>query len=60
MEALVLQAQAGPHREESAKALERIAAGGPPLARLIAQIGRAFLDAKPGQMDAFLEKLLSG
>jgi HEAT repeat protein len=60
MEALVLQAQAGPHRAEAAKALERIAASGPPLARLIAQVGRAFLDAKPGQMDAFLEKLLAG
>jgi HEAT repeat protein len=60
MEALVLQAQQGAHKEEAAKALERIAASGPPLARLVAQIGRAFIDAKPAQMHAFLEKLLAG
>jgi HEAT repeat protein len=60
LEALVLQAQLGPNKEPASKALERIASGGPPLARLVAQVGRAFLDAKPGQMHAFLEKLLGG
>jgi HEAT repeat protein len=60
LEALVLQAQGGPHKDAATKELERIAAAGPPLARLVAEVGRAFLDAKPGQMHAFLEKLLGG
>jgi HEAT repeat protein len=60
LEALVLQAQSGPNRQPAAQALQRIATSGPPLARLVAQVGRAFLDAKPGQMHAFLEKLLDG
>jgi HEAT repeat protein len=60
LEALVLQAQAGPNRDAAAKALEHTASSGPPLARLVAQVGRAFLDAKPAQMHAFLEKLLGG
>jgi hypothetical protein len=31
---------------------------GPPLARLAAQIGRAFLEAQPPDLHAFIERLL--
>jgi HEAT repeat protein len=61
LEALVLQAQEpGPRREAATKALARVADSGPPLARLLAQVGRAFLDGKAAPMHAFLEKLLGG
>jgi len=38
--------------------LDQIAAGGPPLARLAAQIGRAFIAEKPAVMHTFIERLL--
>lgn len=60
LEALVRQAQGGPNKEPASQALERIATSGPPLARLVAQVGRAFLGADPAQMHGFLEKLLGG
>jgi HEAT repeat protein len=60
LEALVLQVQDGAHHEAAAKELARIAESGPPLARLLAQVGRAFKDGQPAAMHAFLEKLLGG
>jgi HEAT repeat protein/DNA-binding MarR family transcriptional regulator len=60
LEALVLQAQDGTHRTAAAHELERVAEHGPPLARLVAQVGRAFMDGQPAPMHAFLEKLLGG
>jgi HEAT repeat protein/DNA-binding MarR family transcriptional regulator len=58
LEALVLQAQ--DHKTAAAKELERVAQTGPPLARLAAQVGRAFVDSRPAPMHDFLEKLLGG
>jgi HEAT repeat protein len=58
LEALVNQARSGAKQKEAQAALERIAASGPPLARLAAQVGRAFLHADPEAMHQFLEKLL--
>jgi hypothetical protein len=44
--------------------IDRIADGGPPLARLAAQIGRSFLEAPPSkihvEMHLFIERLLGG
>jgi HEAT repeat protein len=66
LEALVLVAReggkaAGTDEKQAARAaLQRAAESGPPLARLAAQIGRAFLDAKPAEMHAFIERLLGG
>jgi hypothetical protein len=40
--------------------LQRAADGGPPLARLAAQIGRAFLEARPQDLHVFIERLLGG
>ncbi len=60
LEALVVQAQGGATKVDAEKALGRIATQGPALARLAAQIGRAFLGASTAEMHAFLEKLLGG
>lgn len=60
LEALVQQAASTDKRGPALETLARIAANGPPLARLAAQIGRAFLGAKPGEMQAFLDRLLGG
>jgi hypothetical protein len=60
LEALVAQAQAGPQQAAARQALTRTADAGPPLARLAAQVGRAFLDGQPAEMHAFLETLLGG
>jgi HEAT repeat protein len=68
LEALVMKAQesgkdaknaASPaEREAARKALQQAAESGPPLARLAAQIGRAFLEARPPDLHAFIERLL--
>ena len=60
LEALVRAAQGGDKNQRADAALLRVATSGPPLGRLCAQIGRAFLDARPGEMQAFLERLLGG
>jgi HEAT repeat protein len=60
LEALVLQARGGDKKRAAIDTLTRIAGSGPPLARLAAQIGRAFLGTKPGEMEAFLDRLLGG
>jgi HEAT repeat protein len=61
LEALVAQADAtGPTRDAAAQALDKLALSGPPLARLATQVGRNFIGARPGEMHAFLEKLLGG
>lgn len=60
LEALVLQAQEGSQKSQAVAALSRIAESGPPLARLAAQVGRAFLRTDRAAMYAFLEKLLGG
>jgi HEAT repeat protein len=76
LEALVMKAQAGnsaggagakasaavPPAERTAagETLQRAAESGPPLARLSAQIGRAFLEAQPPDLHAFIERLLGG
>ncbi len=46
--------------KEAKALLEKIALGGPPLARLAAQVGRVFQGARLEQMHAFLEKLYGG
>jgi HEAT repeat protein len=60
LEALVAQARSGQHQALARQALTRIAEKGPPLARLAAQVGRAFIDGQPAEMHAFLETLLGG
>jgi hypothetical protein len=60
LEALVLQTQDPAKKAGATQELARIADSGPPLARLVAQVGRAFIDGKPAAMHAFLEKLLGG
>jgi HEAT repeat protein len=65
LEALVMKSQdsgknaATPaEREAARKALLQASESGPPLARLAAQIGRAFLEARPPDLHAFIERLL--
>jgi HEAT repeat protein len=67
LEALVIKAQdkdakgaavTPAEREAARKALAQAAETGPPLARLAAQIGKAFLEARPPDMHAFIERLL--
>jgi HEAT repeat protein len=69
LEALVLEAQGAgkpagaatnAERAHARAILQRAAETGPPLARLAAQIGRAFLDAKPADLHTFIERLLGG
>lgn len=64
LEALVQQAsqtgKKGDKAKEARALLEKIAVGGPPLARLAAQVGRVFLGAKLEDMHAFIEKLYGG
>lgn len=70
LEALVLQATMPPDAKNQAKStakakeakalLERVAASGPPLARLAAQVGRVFLTGRREDMHAFLKKLYGG
>lgn len=50
----------GTRAKEAKALLETIAASGPPLARLAAQVGRLFLDRKLEDMHSFLEKLYGG
>jgi HEAT repeat protein len=73
LEALVMKAQgsaggsgggkstaaiAPAERSAARETLQRAAETGPPLARLAAQIGRAFLEAQPPDLHAFIERLL--
>jgi HEAT repeat protein len=60
LEALVITAQQGNAAEKATakQTLDQIASGGPPLARLAAQIGRAFIAEKPSTMHTFIERLL--
>jgi len=63
LEALVAigQGRGTPGERASARAeLDRIADAGPALARLAARIGKSFLDAPPGEMHAFIERLFGG
>lgn len=60
LHALVAQHDSPEHKAEASKALDRVAGSPHPLARLAAQVGRAFRGAKPGDMDAFLDRLLGG
>ncbi|HEX4405906.1 MAG TPA: hypothetical protein VH560_13810, partial [Polyangia bacterium] len=68
LEALVIKAQDGgkpangtpADRAAARAALQQAADAGPPLARLAAQIGRAFLEAHPPDMHVFIERLLGG
>jgi HEAT repeat protein len=71
LEALVIKARGesktdaktatSPAEREAAKlALQRAAESGPPLARLAAQIGRAFLESQPPDMHRFIERLFGG
>ena len=64
VQALVLQAAPTWAQKEVAKEartrLEEVARSGPALARLAAQVGRAFLGAKPEDMVAFFERLYGG
>ncbi len=62
LEALVLRAGRG--QDASARAavaaLARVSETGPPLARLSAQLGRAFLGTPSANLHGFLERLLGG
>ncbi|HVZ71993.1 MAG TPA: HEAT repeat domain-containing protein [Polyangia bacterium] len=62
LEALVLVAKDATKDDAKAAraALDHAGESGPPLARLAAQIGRAFVDARPQDMHAFIERLLGG
>jgi hypothetical protein len=74
LEALVIKAQSGAGGGAAAKSaaappseraaardtLQKTAENGPPLARLAAQIGRAFLEAQPPDLHVFIERLLGG
>jgi hypothetical protein len=62
LEALVTVAGSeGADRQVAARmALEQVGSSGPPLGRLFAQIGRAFIGSKPAEMHAFVDKLLGG
>ena len=62
LEALVLCAQRSqdPAARGAIAALARIAETGPPLARLAAQLGRAFLGAPSPDLHAFVERFLGG
>jgi HEAT repeat protein len=62
LEALVLKAKQkqDPSSKEARRVLESTAEDGPPLARLAAQVGCAFLAGKQEDMHAFLEKLFGG
>ena len=66
VEALVIQAsqtgkgKAGDDAKEARSLLERLATSGPPLARLAAQVGRAFIGARLEDMHAFFDRLYGG
>jgi HEAT repeat protein len=66
VEALVIQAsqtgkgKPGEDAKEARGHLERLAASGPPLARLAAQVGRAFIGARLEDMHAFFDRLYGG
>jgi len=66
VEALVIQAsqtgdsKAGADAKQARSLLERLATSGPPLARLAAQVGRAFIGAKLEDMHAFFDRLYGG
>jgi hypothetical protein len=64
LEALVARAQRqsapAPERAAARAELDRIADGGPALARLAARIGKSFIDAPPAEMHAFIERLFGG
>lgn len=60
LEALVIQAGTGSRADEARRLLGEVASSGPPLARLAAQVGRAFLGRERTEMHAFLERLLGG
>lgn len=58
LEALVRKAKNAQARPEVDKALEAVAQTGPPLARLAAQVGKAFIDRPASELRAFLDRLL--
>lgn len=62
LEALVLKAKQRQDQEakEARRLLESTAEVGPPMARLAAQVGCAFLAGNQDEMHAFLEKLFGG
>lgn len=60
LEALVRKASAPEARDEVDKALAGVGRQGSPLARLAAEIGRAFLTTGATEMRAFLGRLLGG
>ena len=66
VEALVIQAsqtgngKAGEEAKQAKNLLERLATSGPPLARLAAQVGRAFIGARLEDMHAFFDRLYGG
>ena len=66
VEALVIQAsqtgtgKAGEEAKQAKILLDRLATSGPPLARLAAQVGRAFIGARLEDMHAFFDRLYGG
>ena len=66
VEALVIQAsrvdsgKLGEDAKQARSLFERLANSGPPLARLAAQVGRAFIGAKLEDMHAFFDRLYGG
>ena len=62
LEALVMQAEQGqtPTARAAVAVLRHLGEEGPPLARLAAQLGRAFLGTPTADFHTFLEQLLGG
>ena len=58
LEALVRRAKYKDSRDEVDKAFADVAQNGPPLARLAAQVGKAFIDRPASEMREFLDRLL--
>lgn len=59
LEALVLTAE-GPGRAAALQHLEHLSQAGPPMARLVGQVGYAFALTRRTDIHAFLERLLGG
>lgn len=58
LEALVRRAAAEDARAEVAAALDEVGRDGPPLARLAARVGLAFMDSPPSELRSFVDRLL--
>jgi HEAT repeat protein len=60
LEALIRKSRHPGARDAVAAALGKVVESGPPLGRLAAAVGLAFLDAAPKELHGFLDRLLGG